>query len=230
MQAITLYTDGACSGNPGPGGWACVLLSPKGYVIELGGAESQSTNNRMELKAAIEGLRWLFVRKELSSTMVRLYTDSKYLIQGIESWVRSWKKNGWKTSEGNPVANQDLWEEMDQLREGFSLELHYVPGHEGVPGNERCDEIAVAFSKGEEPDLYQGKIEKYFVDLSPPIIDKKASVLQPYYLSLVDGHLYRDKTWADCEKRVKGRKGAKYKKLKSAREEATLLKSWGIVD
>ncbi|MCO5141583.1 MAG: ribonuclease HI [Oligoflexia bacterium] len=225
-QPIILYTDGACSGNPGPGGWGSILLSPKGYVVELGGAEKESTNNRMELMAAIAGLEWLKERKELTTKQVNIYTDSKYFIQGLESWIYGWKKNGWKNSEGNPVANQDLWQRIDLLQRDFSLKLEYVPGHQGVPGNERCDRIAVAYSKGEVVRLFQGEYGSYSIDLTAPTSGstKKAN---PYYLSYVGGQIYRDESWAECEKRVKGRAGAKYKKLKSSSEEDILLKSWG---
>ncbi len=147
-----IYTDGACSGNPGPGGWAAVLQFTDGTKHEVGGREAQTTNNRMELQAAIEALKAL---KELvPSANAALHTDSEYVKNGITKWVTNWKKKGWKTAQGNTVLNQDLWEVLDRLNSN-RIQWHYVRGHSGHPGNDRADAIARAFSLGQAIPLTQ---------------------------------------------------------------------------
>ncbi len=139
VPRIELYTDGACSGNPGPGGWACVLKHPAtGSRKELSGGEAQTTNNRMELRAAIEGLRLL-----KTPTRVDLTSDSKYVLDGLSSWLAGWKKKGWKTASKQPVKNQDLWQVLDELIQMHEVHFHWIKGHSAHPENERCDELAV---------------------------------------------------------------------------------------
>ena len=142
--AITAATDGACSGNPGPGGWAGLIRFNDGSIEEFGGREEATTNNRMELKAALETLKRL--KKLQKHPELTLKTDSKYLINGLTQWIINWKKKGWKTSNGKPVLNQDLWEDLDQanIKE---IKMEYVKGHSGDIDNDRVDKIAVAFSK-----------------------------------------------------------------------------------
>ncbi len=139
---VVLYTDGACSGNPGPGGWAFILhhLS-SGKVLEKSGAQWDTTNNQMELRAVIEGLRTL--RRPVR---LRLVTDSSYVEMGLKQWSKKWKQNGWrrKTSSGyRPVKNVELWQELDRLQQPHGIEFERVRGHAGHPENERCDELAV---------------------------------------------------------------------------------------
>jgi ribonuclease HI len=133
---VDIYTDGACRGNPGPGGWAA-LLSFAGREKELAGAEALTTNNRMELTAVIRALEAL-----KRPVRVRVYTDSEYVRRGILEWVRAWKGRGWLTADRKPVKNKDLWERLDELAAGHAIEWHWVPGHAGVPGNERVDRLA----------------------------------------------------------------------------------------
>jgi len=144
--SLIIHSDGACSGNPGPGGWAVRLRYPDGRIRELGGAVSDTTNNRMELWAAIQGLR------AAGTAPVALVTDSEYLLKGITQWIQGWKKRGWLTAARKPVLNQDLWEELDRLNHR-GVRWQYTRGHAGEEGNERCDQIAQAFSRGEEPAL-----------------------------------------------------------------------------
>lgn len=140
MKEVTLYTDGACSGNPGPGGWGAILIY-KDIKKEMSGGDKETTNNKMELTAAIEGLSAL---KE--PCRVKLYSDSKYLIDGItKDWARSWRAKGWKKSDGKPALNIDLWEKILELDEYHEIEYIWVKGHAGNPYNERCDRLAVAF-------------------------------------------------------------------------------------
>jgi ribonuclease HI len=139
---VEIYTDGACRGNPGPGGWAAVL-SADGREKEISGAERLTTNNRMELQAVIEALQAL--KRPLD---VRLYTDSQYVRRGILEWLPQWKARGWKTADRKPVKNQDLWQQLEQAAARHRVEWHWVPGHAGVPGNERCDALANAAIDG----------------------------------------------------------------------------------
>ena len=147
---VAAATDGACSGNPGPGGWGALLRFEDGSVEEFGGHDPATTNNRMELQAALELLKRL---KELPRHPdLTLRTDSKYLIDGLGSWMQGWKRRGWKTAAGKPVLNQDLWVALDQARL-LDVPLTYVKGHSGDPDNDRVDRIAVSFSRGLGPDL-----------------------------------------------------------------------------
>jgi ribonuclease HI len=145
-ERVQLYTDGACSGNPGPGGWG-VLLLWNNYEKELCEGEFKTTNNRMELMAAIMGLESLKKKQE-----VDLYTDSTYVRDGITKWIHGWKKNGWKTAARKPVKNVDLWHRLQQAVSGHQVEWHWVKGHAGHPGNERADELA-----RQGMTLYRGK-------------------------------------------------------------------------
>ena len=136
MSLIEIYTDGACRGNPGPGGWGALLSSGE-HMKELSGAEPLTTNNRMELTAVIRALEALKRPSE-----ARIFTDSEYVRRGITEWVKSWKARGWKTAERKPVKNQDLWERLDALAAGHQIEWRWVKGHSGNPGNERVDRLA----------------------------------------------------------------------------------------
>lgn len=138
MKEIYIHTDGACSGNPGPGGWAAVMVYA-GHRRELSGAEPETTNNRMELRAVIEALRTL---KE--PCQVVLATDSKYVHSGITEWMPNWKRKNWRTANKEPVKNQDLWLELDAQNSRHLVTWKWVKGHAGNGENERCDELAVA--------------------------------------------------------------------------------------
>ncbi len=144
MSSIVLYTDGACSGNPGPGGWAWVCLS--GTEVREGyGGEKATTNNRMELMAVIDGLSTVearFADKSLQPGTIEVRTDSQYVKNGVTSWIQSWKKNGWRTASKTPVKNRDLWERLDTLSLRLGARYVWVEGHAGVAWNERCDELA----------------------------------------------------------------------------------------
>jgi len=133
---VEIYTDGACRGNPGPGGWAALLRTGL-HEKEIHGAEPHTTNNRMELTAVIRALEAL-----RRSVEARVYTDSEYVRRGITEWLASWKARGWRTADKKPVKNQDLWEQLDQLAASHRIEWHWVKGHSGVEGNERVDRLA----------------------------------------------------------------------------------------
>ena len=141
-KTVELFTDGACSGNPGPGGWGAILRY-NGIEKELSGGEAQTTNNRMELSAVINGLRAL---KEPCRVMLR--TDSKYVADGVDKgWAESWKKKGWRKGDGKPALNPDLWDELLSLLEIHEVEIDWIKGHNGHPENERCDALAVSETK-----------------------------------------------------------------------------------
>ena len=135
-EVVEIYTDGACKGNPGAGGWGA-LLARNGKTRELCGGEALTTNNRMEMTAVIRALEAL-KRK----SRVRLHTDSKYVQQGISEWIHSWKKRGWRTADRKPVKNEDLWRRLDELAGEHEIEWLWVRGHDGNPGNERADALA----------------------------------------------------------------------------------------
>ncbi|PHZ83243.1 ribonuclease HI [Paremcibacter congregatus] len=136
MKKVTLYTDGACSGNPGPGGWGAWLVSGA-HSKELTGGKKETTNNQMELTAAIEGLNALKAPSD-----VTLYTDSVYVKDGITKWIHNWKKNGWRTANRKPVKNAELWQALDAAVERHDVTWKWVKGHNGDPGNEKADELA----------------------------------------------------------------------------------------
>ncbi|MEM9216977.1 MAG: ribonuclease HI [Cyanobacteria bacterium P01_F01_bin.150] len=156
-EVTAMYTDGACSGNPGPGGWGAIAHLSNGQIHEMGGAARSTTNNRMEIQAAIEILRWFAASPQHKGPA--LYTDSKYVQDGITKWIKGWKKKNWKTTAGKPVLNQDLWQQLDEVTQAVNslletpLQWRYVKGHAGNVGNERCDAIAREFSKGGHPAL-----------------------------------------------------------------------------
>lgn len=135
-KVVEIYTDGACSGNPGPGGWG-VLMRYGGHEKELYGGEAETTNNRMEMMAVIEALSAM-----KKHSQIKLYTDSKYVLQGITEWMEGWKARGWKTADKKPVKNQDLWERIDKLVQSHDVKFIWVKGHAGHPENERADELA----------------------------------------------------------------------------------------
>jgi ribonuclease HI len=236
FQNILIFTDGACSGNPGPGGWGAIIADPAGKVKELGGSADHTTNNRMELAATIRALDAIKSQKGL----VYFFTDSTYVIRGITQWIWGWRKRGWVNAEGKEVLNRDLWEDlfslvMDRGTEN-KIDWHYSRGHVGTPGNERCDEIAVAFSQGKWVNLYEGPLLKYSVaiydlpeDSSLPEMKPKLEKKKAYsYLSYLNGVVYRHWDWPSCERRVKGQSGAKFKKALTADEEIKILEEWKI--
>jgi ribonuclease HI len=237
-RPIVVFTDGAAKGNPGPGGWAAIIATPAGRVRELGGGSRHTTNNRMELTGPIEALFHL----KQTPGRVAVYTDSTYVIQGIREWIPKWLMRGWRTIAGKDVLNRELWERLWELagnHEG-GVEWHYVRGHIGIPGNERVDEIANAYALQDDPGLYEGPLSEYPVriddipeDTSLPARGSSSGSpgknAKPYsYLSVVDGVAMRHLTWSECETRVKGVSGARFKKSISAADEAEILRAWGV--
>ena len=235
-----VFCDGASKGNPGPGGWGVVVATTDGHVTELGGSAAHTTNNKMELTAAIEAL----THARGIDGPVAIYTDSTYVIKGISEWIWAWRRRDWKTVEGAEVQNRDLWQRLDAVvsaRPKGAIEWRYVRGHVGTPGNERVDEIADALARGTAVTLYDGPLADYGLaifdlpdDTSVPKRSgasarpsgKKAAAHS--YLSLVDGKPMRHATWAECERRVKGRSGALFKKAATVEDESAILRGWHL--
>jgi ribonuclease HI len=248
---VVVFTDGASKGNPGPGGYAAILLSREEnggesnvqcqtfQVVELGGRVEHTTNNRMELTATIEALSFLRsnVKGQLS---IVIYCDSSYVISGITKWIFGWQKNNWTTKTKEEVLNKDLWQKLLALVSGREIDWQYVGGHVGIAGNERCDEIATAFAEGKTPPLYSGVLKNYRIK---NILDTTADgasykkkkrdsargrAKAHSYVSKVDGVIEIHKTWAECERRVRGKSGALFKKALNASEEKSILESFKI--
>ncbi len=238
LADIIIFTDGASSGNPGPGGWGSIVAmlgEKESRVAELGGGEARTTNNRMELAAAIGGLEHVAA---MAGTVI-VYTDSKYVRDGIEKWVPVWQKRGWKTTAKADVLNRDLWEKLFEVTNERKEKILWrlVGGHRDVPANERCDEIAVAFAKNTKLKLFSGALKEYSLDLLPFAdmdaveksltgLDKrsrsgsKSSSQKAYsYISMVGGKILVHKTWPECFARINGVSGARFKKALSGDDE-----------
>jgi ribonuclease HI len=239
QDKIIIFSDGASKGNPGPGGWGAVVIklkvskveSKEGEILELGGKEDHTTNNRMELSGAIAGLKEVVKNKE----EITFYTDSKYVINGMTGWIYGWQKNNWQTKDKHDVLNKDLWEKLSELAKNKKIKWQYVGGHVGVAGNERCDEIADAMATNQKVTLYKGSLKDYKINILDLGHDeelkknKYSKSAKAYsYLSLVDGIFNIDKTWAECEKRVKGKKNPKYQKAISPEHEKEIIENWGV--
>lgn len=232
MQEILLFTDGASKGNPGKGGWGA-LVAGHGKVVELGGREGHTTNNRMELMAALKGLQFA---KSLPAGPRILRTDSRYVINGITKWVHGWQKNGWQTKENKDVLNKDLWMDLVEAAHGQEVAWEYVGGHVGIAGNERVDTIASDYALGNEVALYKGKIEEYEVDITnlahdAVLKDKKSSGKSHSstrafsYISEIGGVVLVHKSWPECEARVRGKR-ARFKKAISPADEASIIQEF----
>ncbi len=249
MNKIIIFSDGSSRGNPGPGGWSAVLLFPeknqnsefkveseKLKVKEIGGREENTTNNRMELTGAIKAFEELNKRKIEGG--ITLYSDSSYVIKGISSWINGWKANNWMTKGKDEVSNKDLWQRLDEVSQGFKVSWNVIPGHVGIPGNERCDEIATGFATDETVSLFEGKSSDYKValtDLKPrqEMVDVKKNKSKNSgkaysYISKVDGEIKIHKTWKECEDRVKGKSNTRFKKSLSKIDEEKIVREFTL--
>ena len=235
-----VFCDGAASGNPGPGGYGAIIAWLKdgdaSPVIEFGAGKGHTTNNEMELAGVLRALEKIPVNQD----PIYVHTDSTYVIKGITKWVFGWMKRGWKTAEGKDVSHPQIWQALHAQVKRLGpkrIQWRYVRGHVGVPGNERVDEIAVSFSKHQYVHLYHGDFLKYpvaILDLPDSFEvpersnEKKEKKAALCYLSLVNDQLERHADWKSCEARVKGRPGAKFKKIESEGEMSEILKKWGV--
>ncbi len=228
-----MFTDGAAKGNPGKGGYG-VVISSGGEVVEKGGFKEHTTNNEMELKAVVEALKEV-AKKKLP---VEIYTDSKYVVEGAKGWVFGWAKNNWQTMAKTDVLNKELWQELLPLLGQVEIVWHKVPGHVGIVGNERADIIASTFATKGDFELYAGPLKEYGLNIHDTSYDeekaqersdsRKRQSLKAYsYVSAVDGVVMVHKTWAECEARVKGKKGVRFKKSLDAADEKAIVKEFG---
>lgn len=243
FMTISIFTDGSSRGNPGPGGWGTVVVTDE-KVVELGGGENNTTNNRMELMAVIHGLTKADEIAGEKEMPVQVYTDSSYVINGITKWIQGWKRNGWLTKTKDDVQNKDLWMELDgALNEVGSgnVSWKYVGGHVGIAGNERCDVIATSFADGENTELYNGPLSNYSIknilDTSHDKVKAKAkkasssrSNAKAYsYISSIGSEIKIHHTWTECEARVKGARGARFKKSLNAMDEAAIIEEFSTL-
>jgi len=232
-ETIQIFTDGASKGNPGRGGYG-VVISQGDSVTELGGFKERTTNNEMELQAVVEALKAV----QDSGTTVAIYTDSKYVVEGANGWIFGWIKNGWRTKTGSDVLNKALWHELVPLLKELQIDWHKVPGHVGIIGNERADTIASDFAANGTFNLYSGPKDSYGYDISDTSYDKakaeersaarKRAAQKAYsYVSLLDGVVQTHQTWSECESRVKGKRGTRFKKSLDAGNEKEIVKDFG---
>ncbi len=223
---ITIFTDGAARGNPGPGGWGTIIIS-EDTVTELGGREDHTTNNRMELSAIIHALESIPNEHDIT-----VYTDSAYVVSGITRWVIGWKKNNWKTSQKEDVLNRDLWERLVDATGKKVIMWKIIKGHSGIPANERCDVIATSYADKKAVVLYHGSRERYGINISLVATESKAthkssSKSKAYsYVSKVDGVIQTHKTWDECKERVSGVSSARFKKSVSPADEVEIIKEF----
>ena len=235
MDDILIYTDGSSRGNPGPGGWGAVVATSD-HVVELGGFEAHTTNNRMELQAAHAALEHAV---RLSKSRIVIRTDSAYVLQGATKWGHGWKRRGWKTMEGKDVLNRDVWEPFLTMLGQYARRVTWekVGGHISIPGNERADEIATSYALKESVGLYNGPRSAYAIDLNMVAFDEeekqkrtenktRAKTKAYSYISVVGSEIKIHKTWDECKARVEGQKGAKYRKSVSAEDEANILQEF----
>ena len=232
MNSIIAFTDGASKGNPGPGGWGCVVVDGD-HIIEQGGHEDNTTNNRMEMLAVLSALQYAKEKKK----GVTIYTDSRYVMSGATQWLGGWQVKGWKTSTGGAVLNQDIWKKMAPILSSVTVIWKLLPGHAGVPGNERADVIASSFASGDDIVLFKGTMGDYGVNimdfsshvetLEKKNEKKKHSQAKAYsYLSMVNGVIEKHSTWKECEARVKGVKGVSFRKSLSSQDEQNIINEW----
>ncbi len=230
---ILIFTDGAAKGNPGRGGYG-VVISHADKVLEKGGFKEYTTNNEMELKAVVEALKEVATKK----VPVEIYTDSKYVVEGAKGWVFGWAKNGWKTSTKTDVLNKELWQELLPLLGKVEIIWHKVPGHVGIVGNERADVIASTFAQMGTFELYSGPLTSYGLNIHDTSYDetkaqersdarKRQNLKAHSYVSAVDGVVQIHQTWAECESRVKGKKGTRFKKSLDATNEKEIVRELG---
>lgn len=233
MSKTVIYTDGASRGNPGPGGYGAIVLFSSGKIVEIGGREENTTNNKMELMATLKALE--YVEQKDDGSEIELLSDSAYVVNGLNGWMYAWEKNGWKTKEGNDVSNQEIWKQLLGLSFRLSkrgLKILKVAGHAGVILNERADIIAQAFADNIKYGLYVGDSKQYEKILGDiKITAKKKNDKRPAYsyVSLIGGVLKTYKDWKNCEESVKGKNGAKFRKVFSKEEEQELLKEWAQI-
>lgn len=255
QKNFRIFTDGACLGNPGPGGYGAIILTPDDHIHELGARDADTTNNRMEMQAILESLKWVAAANDVAGSTITCLSDSAYALNGIKEWRFGWRQRGWRKASGEEVANRDIWQALDALIDEMSKQnicfiWRHVAGHAGIPGNERVDQIASSYAQSAPPELYQGPYEGYGIDLSnespapesaaakgkgknqlkaksgQKASGSKQSSKKPLgYVSYLDGDFRFHKTWGECQSRVTGRP-AKFRKVFSQEEARELERQW----
>ena len=258
LREVIVFTDGSSRGNPGKGGWAAIIFIPKVneggeakiLVREIAGREDRTTNNRMEIFAAINALKEIClcftVQKSvlvLAIPPIKVYSDSRYLINGITKWIHGWKKNGWRSSAKQDVLNKDLWESLDAAASGKNVAWLYMAGHAGNYFNDKADILATSFADGKDAPLFTGGLEdypakRYFRDFGSgdskgsgelsKAIKMKRSGRAYSYISMVKGDIKIHHTWRECEDRVRTISGARFKRADSAGEETLILEQFRL--
>lgn len=226
-KTADIFSDGSSRGNPGRGGYGAIVVI-NDRVIELGGREDDTTNNRMELTGALEGIR---LAHSLGAQSVLVHTDSSYTVNAVSKWLKGWVQKDWQTKEGKSVLNRDILECFYDLMSLVEIKLKLIPGHSGVAANERCDMIATSFADRKEIELYDGRKEDYSVSFSLQAGTKKKSSssnkAKAYsYISEIDGEVKIHKTWDECKSRVEGKR-ARFKKSLSKENEAEIIEEFG---
>ncbi|HXK35143.1 MAG TPA: ribonuclease H [Candidatus Paceibacterota bacterium] len=237
MKRIFVFTDGSSRGNPGPGGFGAAILIDD-FVFEIGGKEEEVTNNQMEMQALIAALSFL-MRRETKGAEVTFYTDSSYLLLGIQS-LTNWVKNNWQTKTKENVKNRDRWEKIFDLLEKVEklnkIKWQKVSSHQGVILNERVDLIATSFALNRPMELFAGTFgdykkifpagEEFDLTRTKKPMTKRSHKSAYSYVSMVNGKIMTHKTWIECEKRVRGQSGARFRKALDAADEKHIIEEW----
>jgi len=227
MKRIFVFTDGSSRGNPGAGGFAAILQIGD-LVFEIGGREEKVTNNQMELQALIAALSFL-ARQKIKNFEITIHTDSSYLLLGVNSLV-SWAKNNWQLKNKEDVKNRDRWEKIFKLlatlEKENKIKWRKVAGHQGVILNERADLIATSFADGRPTELFSGAFADYQKILPQRPVRRRAHQRAYSYVSMINGKIVIHKTWAECEKRVKGKAGALFRKALDPADEKRIIEEW----
>jgi ribonuclease HI len=223
MKNVSIFCDGSAIGNPGPGGWGAIIADGA-RTKEIGGSAAHTTNNKMELTAAIRSFQVVTAKAN-----VTVHTDSQYVINGITKWVFGWQKNNWQTQEKKDVLNRELWQELLEVSAPHEVVWKHVKAHSGIALNERVDMIANGFARKDETKLFHGsnaKYKEFLKEMPKARVTSSTKKGKAYsYVSVVDGVVQTHTTWAECEKRVKGKK-AKFKKAFSKEDEESLIAAW----
>lgn len=227
MSEAIIFSDGSSRGNPGRGGWGAIIYfneEGKDKVVELGDREGMTTNNRMELTAVLESVRFA---ESIGKKDIVLHTDSSYVVNSLSKWIWGWEKNDWQTKEGKGVLNRDIFECFFELLPLVRIKFKLIKGHSGIKENERCDQIATSFADESPVTLFDGNKDDYRIVFDETKKTSTKNKNKAYsYVSLVDGVIETHSNWSDCERRVKGKK-ARFKKSISEEDEKKIIEDFG---
>lgn len=226
MSEAIIFSDGSSRGNPGRGGWGAIIYfneKGKDKVVELGDGENMTTNNRMELTAVLESIRFA---EDIGKKDIIVHTDSSYVVNSLSKWIWDWEKKDWKTKDGKGVLNRDIFECFFELLPLVKVNFKLIKGHSGINENERCDEIATNFADQKPIELFDGEKGDYRIEFDETKRTPQKNKGRAYsYVSLVDNVIEVHSTWKDCENRVKGKK-ARFKKSFSKEDEEKIIEDF----